>query len=543
MTPRCCGCAPRRTPWRGETSERARAYHGAILKTLLVPIATWALVTAGAAQADVIKLTKGAPIVARVWEQGGDEVTFNVYRTSIRRVTHGTQHVPAKTVKLVQDDPDPHRAFWREAEKLKEGTAEAWFQLGVGAAKDKLRGLARHAFVESLVREPLHAGSLAALDAQGKKALAVDPRSNAALREQLTAWLAATEPSAREAIVAKLQQLGCDLPLHWLERARRSAQQPKGRTDDRLLTFRGNEHKGVYTLFVPKDYDPLRPTQLVVALHGGGAGGKDGKAVVGSGRSAMNFYEADAARAGAIVVCPTALAAPWSDPRNEGFLLAVVEEITILFHVDRHRIYLTGHSMGGYGCWHYGQKLAHLWAAIAPMAGDGGDELQRLQNTLTGVYLYHGADDEVVGVGGDRAAAERMRADAMDFVYAEIPDSGHGLPPEVAQEMWQFFALRRLAVAPGRGTKGRFAVTEEPASSFLDKPGKEEIAWFGPLGKEASGETADVATLLKNLELGGGLARAASEQLTKVREPGVAGKVAAVLGNAAMSADLSLIHI
>jgi hypothetical protein len=208
----------------------------------------------------------------------------------------------------------------------------------------------------------------------------------------------------------------------------------------------------------------------------------------------------------------------------------------MLFNVDRNRIYLTGHSMGGYGAWHYGQRFAHLWAAIAPMSGAGGDDLPRLRSTLTGVYLYHGADDTVVGPEPDREAADRMRADGMDFVYAEIPDSGHSLPQEVMTEMWEFFSLRRLAIAPGRAPKGKFTITEEPASSFLDKPGKEEIAWFGAPGKDAS-SPGDVPTLLKNLELGGGLARAASEQLAKVREPGVGAKVAAILVDPARTAD------
>ena len=500
-------------------------------------LAASALVTAAAAQADVVKPARGAPIVARVWDAGADEVTFNVYRTSIRKVTHGTQKLPAKAVKQVVDDPDPHRAFWRKAEKLQGGTADDWHQLGVEAAKNQLRGLARLAFVEALVREPAHAGALAMIDTEGKKQLASDRRANPQVREQLAAYLAAGEAKSREAMIQKLQGLGCDLPAHYLERALRSAQEKKGRTDDRLLTLRGNELKGVYTLFVPPGYDPLQPTPLLVALHGGGAGGRDGKAVIGSGTSAMGFYQAGAARQGYIVVCPTALASPWSDPRNEPFLLAVVDEITMLFNVDRNRIYLTGHSMGGYGAWHYGQKFAHLWAAIAPMAVAGGDDLQRLRSTLTGVYLYHGADDNVVGPEPDREAADRMRADGMDFVYAEIPDSGHSLPDEVLAEMWEFFSLRRLAIAPGRAPKGKFTVTEEPASSFLDKPGKEETAWFGALGKDATSSTSDVPTLLKNLELGGGLARTASEQLARVREPGVGARVAAILVDPARTAD------
>ncbi|HEU4420523.1 MAG TPA: HEAT repeat domain-containing protein [Planctomycetota bacterium] len=507
----------------------------AALRTTLL---TSVLVAAAVAQADLVKPTRGAPITARVWDEGADEVTFNVYRTAIRKVTHGTQRLPAKAVKQVVRDPDPHRAFWRRAAALRDGTAHAWHELGAETARNKLRGLARFAFVEALVRDPAHAGARAALDPAGVKMLAADPRANAPLREQLAAYLAARDSAAREPVFTALRQLGCELPQHYLDRACRSALQPKGRTDDRLLTLRGNEHRGVYTLFVPKNYDPLQPTPLLVALHGGGAGGKDGKAVVGSGASAMNFYQTDAGWHGYLVVCPTALAAPWSSPQNDAYLLSVVDEMTMLFNVDRNRIYLTGHSMGGYGAWHYGIEYAHLWAAIAPMAGAGGDDLQKLRSTLTGVYLYHGTNDDVVSPDWDRASAERMRADNMDFVYAEVPDSGHGFPAEVQAEMWEFFACRRLATSPGRAVKGRFTVTEETASSFLDKPGKDELIWFGPLGKEGAGaEVADVAALLRNLKLGGGLARSAAEQLAKSREPGVAAKVAAVLGDQALSPD------
>ena len=140
--------------------------------------------------------------------------------------------------------------------------------------------------------------------------------------------------------------------------------------------------------------------------------------MVGSGESAMNFYERGAAELGWVVVCPSALEAPWAAPVNEGFLLAVVEEVCILFNVDRNRIYLTGHSMGGFGAWHYGPKLAHLWAAIAPMAGGGRPNLKDLVDTKTGVYVYHGADDAVVSVGSDRAVAEQMKDREMDFVFA-----------------------------------------------------------------------------------------------------------------------------
>jgi hypothetical protein len=85
-----------------------------------------ALTVAVVAQADVVKPARGKPIVARVWQADGEQVTFNVYRTGIRSVTHGTEQLPAKAVKQVLDDPDPHRAFWRRAQELQPGTADEW---------------------------------------------------------------------------------------------------------------------------------------------------------------------------------------------------------------------------------------------------------------------------------------------------------------------------------------------------------------------------------------------------------------------------------
>ena len=39
------------------------------------------------------------------------------------------------------------------------------------------------------------------------------------------------------------------------------------------------------------------------------------------------------------------------------------------YTIDPNRIYLMGHSMGGFGTWWLGQKYAGTWAAIAPMSG------------------------------------------------------------------------------------------------------------------------------------------------------------------------------
>src|SRR4029077_16104185 len=151
-----------------------------------------------------------------------------------------------------------------------------------------------HAFTEALVRDPANTAAQKELGSKLKEVQQTDPRWNAPLREKLAAYLAIEDAAARQKAFEELQQLGCAAPNWYCERAWRSAKEKKGRTDDRLLTFRSRENKGVYTLYVPESYDPWLPTPLVIGLHGGGRAGKDGKAVVGSGPSAMNFYQGGA---------------------------------------------------------------------------------------------------------------------------------------------------------------------------------------------------------------------------------------------------------
>ena len=119
----------------------------------------------------------------------------------------------------------------------------------------------------------------------------------------------------------------------------------------------------------------------MIGLHGGGRGGKDGKAVVGSGPSAMNFYQRGAERLGVDRRVPDRdRGAVERRSRTTASCWRCSRRSQLLFNVDTNRIYLTGHSMGGFGTWHFGPQYAHLWAAISPMAGGGGGSgLKRLR--------------------------------------------------------------------------------------------------------------------------------------------------------------------
>jgi hypothetical protein len=328
-------------------------------------------------------------------------------------------------------------------------------------------------------------------------------------------------------------------PPVYLERAHRSAAFKKGRRDKVLLTMHSESAPGAtYCIFLPKSYDPLVPNGLVVGLHGGGPGGFDKTIVTGSGEEAMPFYSDVAEQTGLIVVCPTALTSGWASLKNEPLVDAVVEEMLALYNIDENRIYLTGHSMGGGGTWHWGPKRAELWAAFAPCAGWGGPETKGVP-----VYIYHSEDDPIVGVDSDRQSAKTLLSDRQkpDFVYTEFQKEGHGFPDWVRRDVFDFFMGRWK----DRGRKRASA----PESSFLRKPSKEEIKCFGdPSAPAAAGSAAGAATnpssegrlaeLIAQLEKGGGRSAEAAKELGTRKDAETVKALAKVLHNQKAPSDV-----
>lgn len=193
-------------------------------------------------------------------------------------------------------------------------------------------------------------------------------------------------------------------------------------------------------------------SSLFIGLHGGGQGVGD------AGQIAGLF---GGGPPGMTVIFPTVIkkeATAWNTEREERYVLELIEAAKRTFNIDTNRIYLAGHSMGGYGTWSIGGRHADRFAAISPQAGgifamsrpgqkNGGEvEIMRgivenLKNTP--VYFYHGANDPRVGPGPDRAAAKKLQEyrkkfGPYDFVYKEYPNIGHGLPPGGVGPIWNW---------------------------------------------------------------------------------------------------------
>lgn len=222
-----------------------------------------------------------------------------------------------------------------------------------------------------------------------------------------------------------------------------------------------------YRLYVPQSYDAAIGAPLVVALHGFG-GNQD------YFFRAVKTLPALLETHGFIFVAPMGLAAdgwygaplsiPGNAPRSSGAappppartpeeetkyrglseadVMNVLDLVRKEYRIDPNRIYLMGHSMGGFGTWWLGQKYADTWAAIAPLSGVLPDiDYQLPKLARVPVHVSIGGAENPAWVEASRQIVETMRARGMTVAYAEPAGATHGgmIEPTTPQAL-AFFA-------------------------------------------------------------------------------------------------------
>ena len=257
----------------------------------------------------------------------------------------------------------------------------------------------------------------------------------------------------------------------------RSAQPPLTPSQTRILMC-GYELDAAnarmpFALFVPDNYDPAKKWPLIVDLHG--AGVTPLQQILFDGTT--DFAQRD----GYIVLAPMGFSTfgGWGPPRGTPVLvetadinpatgekwatnalsehdaLRVLGMVRDKFNVDPDRIYLMGHSMGGFGTFFLGAKHNSLWAGIAPIAG-GGVGPNAPAEALKGVpvLVMHGAEDNVVRKESSRASVRALQAVGAQHIYLEFPGLEHEFfirrGRENLEKVFHFFNLvsRKTNVGP-----------------------------------------------------------------------------------------------
>ncbi|HVY72384.1 MAG TPA: prolyl oligopeptidase family serine peptidase [Verrucomicrobiae bacterium] len=199
----------------------------------------------------------------------------------------------------------------------------------------------------------------------------------------------------------------------------------------KALTFRGDIKKSVavnYLLFLPRDYDADKGKSwpLMLFLHGAGERGTNLVKVAVHGPPKLVKNQPDFPF---ILVSPQC---PSGERWNDDALLALLDDVTKTYRVDKKRVYLTGLSMGGFGTWSLGIKNPDRFAALVPICGGGSvidilladprkhDALKSLP-----IWAFHGAKDNVVALSESERMVEAIKRDGGNAKLTVYPEANH----------------------------------------------------------------------------------------------------------------------
>ena len=168
-------------------------------------------------------------------------------------------------------------------------------------------------------------------------------------------------------------------------------------------------------IVVPTDYSDDTPAPVVVLLHGYGASG-----------SAQDLYfqlSSAASERGMLTLLPDgtldaasrrywngaggccAFAAVGSPPDDVAYIQGLVDELAMHYAVDRSRVYLVGHSNGGFMSYRMACEAPEAFTALAALAGttDSDEDLCDPSEPVSVLHI-HGTMDETIDYEGSSMA-------------------------------------------------------------------------------------------------------------------------------------------
>lgn len=195
-----------------------------------------------------------------------------------------------------------------------------------------------------------------------------------------------------------------------------------------------------YRIFKSEKYNPNKKYALVLTLHGSSLRGSDNKAQLKENRGPMELKRyIKKNELNAIVVspqCPSGerwVEAPWygeshtmpSSPNpTMTQTIALIKSLIQSLPVDPHRVYVTGLSLGGFGCWDIIQRETDMFAAAIPICG-GGDTAQAKTLKNLPIWIFHGDSDGVVLTKRSRDMYKALKNVDAKVKYTEYPNTGH----------------------------------------------------------------------------------------------------------------------
>ncbi len=225
----------------------------------------------------------------------------------------------------------------------------------------------------------------------------------------------------------------------------------------------GSEVERHYRVYVPRRYNPDRPTPVLFALGGftvdmywlaeftelDRAADRDDFIVVYAHPEYRNF---SGTWLYAWYVYENAYQGGWSDNPDIAYLEAVLTEVGGLYNVDRTRVFVSGHSRGGGLSVIAGFERPDLFAGFCAQAGFANVNsyaermAERADVARPAAVLVHGDADPDVDV----SASDEMASDLEnlgfgdDLWYARLPGATHEWQSQLNPAVIEFLTERPL---------------------------------------------------------------------------------------------------
>ena len=205
-------------------------------------------------------------------------------------------------------------------------------------------------------------------------------------------------------------------------------------------TFTDGAQSMPYRLLVPPGYDKAQKYPLLLFFHGAGERGTDNEEQLKFPPTAI-FATADFQKAHPCFVlvpqCPqdqkwvdmpwdaTSGVRPAEPSASMQLALGILDAVEAEFSIDRDRVYVAGHSMGGYATWDCVTRFPNRFAAAVPCCGGGDESTVTKEVTQVPLWAFHSADDPIVPVVRTRNMIEALRKAGGAPKYIEYTNAGH----------------------------------------------------------------------------------------------------------------------